>query len=88
MTARMRSCAGPVDFPGISDFLYDLYLPNNRDGNWFQPIWEYAYTHPWFDEESVSRIGIWEDTGTMVGAALYELRLGEVFFRYTQPTCT
>ena len=81
MTAKMRTCAGPVDFPAISDFLYGLYQPNNRDGNWFQPMWEYAYTHPWFDEEAVPRIGIWEDAGTMVAVTLYELRLGEAFFQ-------
>ena len=81
MAAEVRSCAGPVDLPAISDFLYELYQPGNRDGNWLQPIWEYAYTHPWFDEESVSRIGIWEDDGTMVAVALYELRLGEAFFQ-------
>ena len=81
MTAKMRTCAGPVGFPAISDFLYGLYQPNNRDGNWFQPIWEYAYTHPWFDEEAVPRIGIWEDAGTMVAVTLYELRLGEAFFQ-------
>jgi predicted N-acetyltransferase YhbS len=70
-----------VDFPAISDFLYGLYQPDNSDGNWLQPIWEYAYTHPWFDEESVSRIGIWEDNGTTVAVGLYELRLGEAFFQ-------
>jgi len=81
MTAKLRTCAGPVGFPAISDFLYGLYQPNNRDGNWFQPIWEYAYTHPWFDEQAVPRIGIWEDAGTMVAVTLYELRLGEAFFQ-------
>ncbi len=81
MTVSMRTCGGPADFPAISDFLYTLYRPDNRDGNWFQPVWEYAYTHPWFDEESVQRIGIWEESGTMVAVALYELRLGEAFFQ-------
>jgi GNAT superfamily N-acetyltransferase len=81
MTVRMRTCAGPVDFPAISEFLYGLYQPDNRDGNWLQPIWEYAYTHPWFDEQAVQRIGIWEDAGTTVGVALYELSLGEAFFQ-------
>lgn len=76
-----RACAGRADFPAISDFLYSLYRPHNRDGNWFQPVWEYAYTHPWFDEEAMQRIGIWEDGGQIVGVALYELRLGEAFFQ-------
>jgi hypothetical protein len=55
MTAKMRNCAGTIDFPAISDFLYTLYQPNNSDGNWFQSIWEYAYTHSFFDEESVDQ---------------------------------
>jgi len=81
MTVSMRTCAGPADFPAISDFLYTLYRPDNRDGNWFQPIWEYAYTHPLFDEQSVQRIGIWEESGRMVAVAMYEWCLGEAFFQ-------
>jgi len=30
MTVSMRTCAGPVDFPAISDFLYGLYQPSYR----------------------------------------------------------
>jgi GNAT superfamily N-acetyltransferase len=81
MTIQIRPCAGPPDFPAISDFLYGLYLPDNRDGNWLQPIWEYSYTHPWFDQQAVQRIGIWEERGAIVAVAMYELRLGEAFFQ-------
>ena len=81
MTICMRPCAGPQDFPAISDFLYSLYQPDNRDGNWFQPVWEYAYTHPLFDDESVHRITTWEEDGAVVGVVLYEWRLGEAFFQ-------
>lgn len=80
MAPALRQCAGPADFPAISAFLYELYRPDNADGNWLQPTWEYAYTHPWFDDASVGRIGIWEDGGAIVAVALYELRLGEAFF--------
>ncbi len=78
---KMRACTGRADFPAISAFLYTLYQPDNRDGNWFQPVWEYAYTHPYFEETAVQRIGIWEDKGAIVGVALYESRLGEAFFQ-------
>ena len=81
MTITMRACAGPIDFPAISAFLSTLYQPENRDGNWFQPVWEYAYTHPWFDDDAVQRIGIWTDDGVIVGVTMYELRLGEAFFQ-------
>jgi predicted N-acetyltransferase YhbS len=77
----MRAFAGPADFLAISDFLHSLYQPDNRDGNWLQPIWEYAYTHPLFDEDAVSRIGIWEAKGAIVAVASYELQLGEAFFQ-------
>jgi len=77
---RLRSCASEDDKSAISDFLTRHYLPGNRDGNWLQPIWEYAYTHPRFDESALGRIGIWEDGGEVVGVATYESRLGEAFF--------
>lgn len=87
MRVERRPCAGAVDCPAISDFLTSLYQPDNRDGNWFQPVWEYAYTHAMFDEASISRIGIWEDGGVIVGVALYESRLGEAFLQ-THPAYT
>lgn len=77
---RLRHCQGSADFAAISRFLTGLYRPGNRDGNWLQPVWEYAYTHPWFDESALGEIGIWEDGGDIVGVATYELRLGEAFF--------
>jgi predicted N-acetyltransferase YhbS len=80
MTIKRRHYAGTADFDTISDFLTRHYQPGNRDGNWFQPVWEYAYTHPLLDESSMDRIGIWEDAGQVVGVATYESRLGEAFF--------
>lgn len=81
MPVTMRPCAGKTDFAAISDFLYSLYQPDNRDGNWFQPVWEYAYMHSMFDQKSIHRMGIWEDAGKMVALALYESYLGESFFQ-------
>lgn len=80
MTIERRTCRGPADFPAISDFLYSLYQPYNGDHSWLQPMWEYAYTHALFDDASVGKIGLWEESGTIVGVALYELYLGEAFF--------
>jgi len=75
-----RHFQGGPDYAAVSDFLTGLYEPDNRDGNWFQPIWEYAYTHPWFDADSAGKIGIWEDAGRIVGVVTYEMKLGEAFF--------
>jgi predicted N-acetyltransferase YhbS len=79
VTVHRRCFDKNRDFAAIYDFLVGLYRPGNRDGNWFGAIWEYAYTHGWFDDSAVERIGVWEDGGRIVGVATYELRLGEAF---------
>ncbi len=84
MTPKRRTYKSPTDFDTVSDFLTRHYQPGNRDGNWLQPVWEYAYTHPWFDESSLEKTGIWEDGGEVVGVVTYELRLGEAWF-HTHP---
>ncbi len=68
------------DFALVSDFLTRLYQPGNRDGNWFQPVWEYARTHAWLDQSASDRIGLWLDDGRLVALCTYELGLGEAFF--------
>ena len=75
-----REFRGGADYETVSRFLTSLYQPENRDGNWLQPIWEYAYTHGEFDAASVGKIGVWEEGGRIVAVATYELRLGEAFF--------
>lgn len=87
MTLKQRSFEGATDFHTVSDFLTRYYRPGNRDGNWFQPIWEYAYTHPLFDESSMGRMRIWEDDDQVVGVVTYEWQLGEAFF-HTHPNYT
>ena len=81
MAIEFHACRGPEEFPAISEFLFGLYEPDNRDGNWLQPVWEYAYTHPWFDDASIDRIGIWTEGPDIVGVAFREgnLALGSVF---------
>jgi predicted N-acetyltransferase YhbS len=80
MTIRMRTYRNPEDFKIIGDFLIQHYQPGNRDGNWFQPIWEYAHSHPLLDETGLEKIGIWEDSSGIVGVIHYESKLGEAFF--------
>lgn len=38
------------------------------------------HSHPYLDETSLEKIGIWEESGEIVGVAHYESRLGEAFF--------
>ncbi len=87
MSIIVRPYQGPQDFDRVGDFLIEHYQPGNRDGNWFQPAWEYMHSHPNLDESSLGKIGIWEDSGKIVGVTHYEWILGEAFFelhpRYT-----
>ncbi len=80
MSIRQRPYRA-ADFPLVSEFLNGHYLPDNQDGNWLQPAWEYMHTHPMTDESALNRIRIWEDGGEIVAVAHYETRLGEAFFQ-------
>jgi predicted N-acetyltransferase YhbS len=81
MTVRMRQYRYPKDFELVSDFLVQHYQPDNRDGNWLQPTWEYMHSHPALDESALDRIGIWEDSGEIVAVVHYESALCEAFFQ-------
>src|SRR4030067_2202283 len=87
MSIKFRNYKLPNDFKLVGDFLVENYRPDNRDGNFLQPAWEYMHSHPWTDEQSFNKIGIWEESGRMVGVVHYEMILGEAFFeihpRYT-----
>ena len=54
------------DCQRIGQFLDKHYQPDNRDGNWLQPAWEYAMTHPALDTHGLRRMTIWEDADAIV----------------------
>lgn len=55
MAAVGRAFRGGPDYEAVSEFLVSLHEPESREGNWLQPVWKYANTHPWFDEASSAR---------------------------------
>ena len=71
----------PDDAERVSDFLIRHYQPGNADGNWLQPAWEYAFTHPNLDTHSLNAMTVWEEGDELVGFCHYEHRLGEAFFQ-------
>jgi len=80
MSIKFRKYDVATDFKLVGDFLNENYQPDNRDGNFPQPAWEYMHSHPMLDETSLDRIGIWEDAGKIVAVAHYESTLGESFY--------
>lgn len=80
MNVHIRAYNHQDDFKKIGGFLIENHLPGNRDGNFLEPIWEYAFYHPSLEKDTLEKIGIWEDTGTIVGVAHCEWHMGEAFF--------
>jgi predicted N-acetyltransferase YhbS len=80
MSIKIRKYDASNDFKLVGDFLIKNYQHENGDGNFLQPAWEYMHFHPWLDEKSLDKTGIWEDTRRIVGVVHYESMLGEAFF--------
>jgi GNAT superfamily N-acetyltransferase len=78
----LRQYQHPEDYERISEFLIKHYQPENLDGNWIEPAWEYMHFHPMLDKAILGKIGIWEDKGEIVAVVHYEWRLGEAFFQF------
>jgi predicted N-acetyltransferase YhbS len=70
------------DYKLVGDFLIEHYKPENLDGNWLQPAWEYMHAHPYLDRSSLGKIGVWEDDGLIVAVLHYVSQLGEAFFQF------
>ena len=82
MSIKLRNYSGGKDFQAISDFLTANYQPDNTDGNWLQPRWEYMH----FRSDIIckvdpGKIGIWEDNNKIVGVAHPEEYDGELYLQ-------
>ena len=80
MVIKLRKYDVSKDFKLVSDFLVEHHQPDNRDGNFPLPAWEYMHGHPYLDEKSLDKIGVWGNSGEIVGIVHYEHALGESFF--------
>jgi GNAT superfamily N-acetyltransferase len=82
MSIKFRHYNGLDDYKRIDAFLIEHYQPDNADGNWIEPAWEYMYHHPALDSSLLGKIGIWEDNGRIVAVAHFEWSPGEAFFQF------
>ncbi|MBN1919985.1 MAG: GNAT family N-acetyltransferase [Anaerolineae bacterium] len=82
MTIQFRHYHHASDYALVSDFLITHYQPDNQDGNWIEPAWEYMHFHPALDAANMNRFGIWEEAGGIVAVVHYEWHLGEAFFQF------
>jgi hypothetical protein len=49
MKITSRPYQRDIDFERVSQFLIGNYLPDNMNGNWLQPAWNYMHSHPNLD---------------------------------------
>ncbi len=82
MSIKNRHYNGPDDYNLVDNFLIEHYQPDNQDGNWIEPAWEYMHSHSLLDKSSLEKIGRWEEVGKIVAVAHYEWHLGEAFFQF------
>jgi GNAT superfamily N-acetyltransferase len=82
MPITFRTYQSPDDYRRISAFLIANHQPENRDGNWLEPTWEYMHGHPYLHAQHLHRIGIWEDQGEIVAITHFESLPGEAFFQF------
>ena len=67
------------DYGAVCAFL-DRMTQDCRDRvNWNWARFEWMYEHPEFDRSLLGRIGLWYDGENVVGAAIYDMYLGEAF---------
>ena len=82
MTITFRNYQHHQDYQRVDDFLILHYQPNNRDGNWVEPAWEYMHFHGLLDSANMGKFGLWEENGEIVAAVHYEWHLSEAFFQF------
>ncbi|MFH0816295.1 MAG: GNAT family N-acetyltransferase [Methanobacteriota archaeon] len=79
MSTTSRPYNRAKDFDRIGRFLIGTYAV--PQGNWLHPRWEYMHFHPILDTSSLSKIGVWEERGEIVGVVNYEGDIGHAFFQ-------
>lgn len=70
------------DVADVGEFLVEHYRPDNRDGNWLRPAWDYMHSHPNLQEAALDLIGIWEEGGRIVGVVHFEEGPGTGHFQF------
>jgi len=72
----------PADVAAVGEFLAANYLPDNQDGNWLRPAWDYMHSHPNLDESALDLIAVWEDDEDIVGVVHFEDQPGAAHFQF------
>ena len=67
------------DYDALIDFLVQLSNEEMNHINWNWARFEWMIEHPDTDKLFLEKIGLWWEKGNIVGAAIYDMYLGEAF---------
>ena len=67
------------DYDALIDFLVQLSNEDMNHINWNWARFEWMIEHPDTDNLFLEKIGLWWEKGNIVGAAIYDMYLGEAF---------
>ena len=81
MSIQIRSYNHRGDFSLVGDFLVDTYQPGDTLDNWLQPRWEYMHFHPLIKQLDLSKIGVVEEGGKILGVIHFEHAEWQVYFQ-------
>jgi predicted N-acetyltransferase YhbS len=81
MSIQIRSYDFDKDFVRVGQFLIETYCPGEVYANWLQARWEYMHFHPVIRELDLTRIGVAEAQGEIVGVVHFEGNETEVFIQ-------
>ena len=66
-------------YQDVCDFLININKKDISHINWNWARFEWMYEHPYTDKSLMNRMGLWFDKNKIVGAALFDMYLGEAF---------
>jgi len=85
MTTKFRNYTSmpgfTEDFHRVRDFLVRINQERVTTPGFLWARWEWMFSQPlYYDFNSLSKIGVWQDCGDIVALATYESGLGNVYF--------
>ncbi len=81
MDINVRQYVHDQDYDRVGDFLIEQYRPGNNLLLWIQPRWEYMHYHTLIKETDISKIGVAEVDGAIVGVVHHEHDEGMIYFQ-------
>ena len=73
MSIQSRRYKLITDFTRVYNFLEETYDPVTLNSYLLPQYFEYAHVHSYFNHKMTHRFGLWEDSGSIIGIACYEM---------------